>query len=141
MVQLTEHFTVDDFRQPALYGCRASLYPRRWIEERAIPLAHALEALRAELGGAQIQITSGYRTPALNEALRLAGQPVARNSQHRLGRAADVVVPGRSPTEVYSAALHLHRRGDVRLGGLGLYCGWVHIDIRPGPLVEWLNPQ
>ena len=138
MVALTEHFTIGDFAQPALYGCPAMPYPEEWIGERAIPLANVLEALRTELGGMHVQVTSGYRSPAFNEALRRAGYRVVRNSQHCFGRAADVFVPGRSPIEVYSAALHLHLPGKVRLGGLGLYAGWVHIDIRPGSFVRWL---
>jgi zinc D-Ala-D-Ala carboxypeptidase len=137
-MRLTEHFTVDDLTQPASHGLPAMPFPREWIEERALPLANLLEAIRASLGGVPMRVTSGYRSPAFNEALRRAGHRVVKNSQHCLGRAADIVVPRRTPTEVYSAALDLHLRGKVRLGGLGLYAGWVHVDIRPEGLIKWI---
>jgi uncharacterized protein YcbK (DUF882 family) len=136
-MQLSEHFTLSQLDQPAGHGCAAARYPAAWIKDRAFPLAEVLEVVRAELGGLTMTITSGYRTPELNEALRAAGRRVARSSQHCEGRAADIVVAGASPTELHAAALHSHRRGRIRLGGLGLYSGWVHVDIRPGPLSQW----
>jgi len=139
MIRLTEHFTLDDFAQQPAYGFPAVAYPEEWIEERAIPLANVLEALRADLGGEPMQISSGYRSPDFNEALRLAGHPVAGDSQHCLGRAADIIVPGRTPLEVFLAALRLHGDRKIRLGGLGLYSGWTHVDIRPGRLIEWFS--
>lgn len=136
-MQLTEHFNLAEFAQPELYGCAMAEYPSEWVEERALALAYILEEVRAELGDKPVEISSGYRTPEFNGALLKAGYPVARNSQHCLGLAVDIVVPQRVPMEVYSAALGLHRLGVVRIGGLGLYSGWVHVDIRPQPLVRW----
>lgn len=77
---------------------------------------------------APVQITSGYRTPAWNRAV--GGEP---NSFHMRGMAADIVVTGKSPREVFQAI----DRGEVpgvdpsRIG-LGLYTrqGFVHMDCR-----------
>lgn len=139
MRRLSEHFTLDDFAQPADYGFPAVPYPEKWIEERAIPLANALEVLRAGLDGATIRIGCGYRTPEFNAVLREEGHPVARSSQHCEGRAVDIIVAGRTPLEVYLTARRLHGQGTLHIGGLGIYPGWTHIDIRLGRLTEWFS--
>jgi uncharacterized protein YcbK (DUF882 family) len=107
---------------------------------RAVPLASVLEVVCSEVGGQVMTITSGYRSREYNEALRAAGHAVVEDSQHCEGRAADVVLDGVRPIEVFVAALGLHLCGKIRLGGLGLYAGWVHLDIRDGPLAQWFGP-
>lgn len=52
-----------------------------------------LQPLRDALG--PVQITSGYRPPALNRLI--GGSP---RSQHQIGQAADIVVAGYTPLEV-----------------------------------------
>jgi len=137
-MQLSSSFNLSHFDQPEILGFPAVTYPAQWVASRAVPLAHLLEVIQAELGE-PITITSGYRSPELNRAMRAAGHPVARISQHCDGRAADFVVPRSTPTEVYAAALYLHQRGRLTIGGLGLYCDWVHVDIRPGLLTKWIG--
>lgn len=67
-----------------------------------------------------IQINSAYRTMATNRTIEGA----ARNSQHILGRAADIVVPGVSPVKLAGMASLFGR------GGTGFYVGreFVHVD-------------
>jgi zinc D-Ala-D-Ala carboxypeptidase len=139
-MQLTEHLTLSQFDQLAGYDFPAEPYPPEWVTSRAIPLATVLEAVCSELGNPRLTVTSGYRSRAFNEALRAAGHPVAENSQHCEGLAADVVFSGVRPIEAFAAALGLHLRGKIRLGGLGLYASWVHLDIRSGPLAQWFGP-
>jgi uncharacterized protein YcbK (DUF882 family) len=69
---------------------------------------------------APIHINSGYRTMATNRAIEGA----ARNSQHILGKAADIVVPGVSPVKLAGMAALFGR------GGTGFYVGrdFVHVD-------------
>jgi uncharacterized protein YcbK (DUF882 family) len=138
-MQLSEHLRLSDLGQPEGHGYAAAEYPRQWVKLRAVPLAGILEAVCAELGEQGFTITSGYRSQAFNQALRVAGHPVVENSQHCEGRAADVVFQRARPIEVYAAALGLHLRGKIRLGGLGLYASWVHLDIRGGPLAQWFG--
>ncbi len=108
---VTPHFTVEEF------ACRdLSPYPPGWVEERLLPLCQLLEALRADLGGRAVRVLSGYRSPAWNE--HVGG---ARASRHMQGDAADVTVDGLAPSDVYAAAIRLHERGAIRLGGAGLY--------------------
>jgi uncharacterized protein YcbK (DUF882 family) len=67
-----------------------------------------------------IQINSAYRTMATNRKIEGA----ARNSQHILGRAADIIVPGVSPVKLAGMASLFGR------GGTGFYVGreFVHVD-------------
>lgn len=139
-MQLSEHLRLSDLDQPEGHACVPAQYPREWVIDRAIPLAEILETLCSELGGQGFTITSGYRSRDFNDALRAAGHPVIEGSQHCEGRAVDVVFQRARPIEVYAAVLGLHLQGKIRLGGLGLYSGWVHLDIRSGPLRQWFGP-
>jgi uncharacterized protein YcbK (DUF882 family) len=86
------------------------------------------------------QILSGYRSPDHNA---IVGG--AQRSQHMQGRAADITVEGVAPSDVHSTVLRLFRASSLEIGGLGLYPGWVHIDIRPRPtdghLAQWTGAK
>ena len=84
-------------------------------------LAKFLELVKNRLGGRAVMITSGYRSAAVNAACGSR-----ESSQHRLGCAADIRVPGMSPDAVVRA---------VRASGLAydqlireMDC-WTHISI------------
>lgn len=70
-----------------------------------------------------IIITSGYRCPIHN-----ANVGGGKKSQHLLGTAADIVVKGVDPLEVY----HFLDSLFPNQYGLGLYIedGFVHVDVR-----------
>lgn len=92
-----------------------------------------LSDLTAALGraGAEIDIVCGYRTPWSNEFLRRTTVGVAKHSQHTLGEAIDIRIPGVSTARLRDAALSLHR------GGVGYYpeSQFVHVDL--GPIRRW----
>ncbi len=91
-----------------------------------------LHDLRAKLGtSAPFQILSGYRSPATNAMLHAHSEEVASKSQHLLGKALDINVPGVALAHLHKAALSL------RAGGVGFYpeSGFVHVDV--GPLRQW----
>jgi len=92
-----------------------------------------LHGIVAKLGrpDAEIDIVCGYRTPWSNNFLRSHSSGVAEHSQHMLGKAIDIRIPGFSTTEVREAALSLHA------GGVGYYpvSQFVHVDV--GPLRQW----
>jgi len=80
-----------------------------------------------------IDIVCGYRTPWSNNFLRTraASTGVAEHSQHMLGKAIDIRVPGVSTVTLRNAALALHA------GGVGFYpvSQFVHVDV--GPVRTW----
>ena len=87
-----------------------------------------LQCIREHFGKA-VTITSGYRTSAHNA--KVGG---SKNSQHLLGRAADIQVSGTSVEDVAAYAESLM----PSWGGVGRYPvkagrakGWVHVDTRP----------
>ncbi len=78
-----------------------------------------------------IDIVCGYRTPESNEYLRDHGPGVAEHSQHMLGKAIDIRVPGVSTRRLDRAAISLQD------GGVGYYphSKFVHVDV--GPVRKW----
>lgn len=57
------------------------------------------------------------------------------NSQHLLGKAADIRVNGLTPHELYAYAIQIPV---FEMGGIGLYNTFVHVDIR-GSRARWNN--
>ncbi len=130
-MRITPNFYLDEF-----VSHDGDEYPAPWITERLVPLCETLQALR-DFVGAPVSIISGYRSPAWNARIGGAG-----HSQHVEGRAADVRVAGVTPAEVHGIVLALHKGGKMpHLGGLGVYTGWCHLDVRPpkpdGTLAMW----
>jgi len=105
----------------ASYGQAHSEISLRFIE--------LLSHLRAALKGSRKQrrwvtISSGYRSPRYNRALRDKGGIVAKSSLHQYGMAADLRISG-----VDSKKLWEHIRTH-KLGGAGYYGSpWVHVDV------------
>lgn len=92
-----------------------------------------LSDLTAAVGrpGTEIDIVCGYRTPWSNEFLRRTTVGVAQHSQHILGEAIDIRIPGVPIVRLRDAALSLRR------GGVGYYARsqFVHVDL--GPIRRW----
>ncbi len=91
-----------------------------------------LSRIQALLGtDTEVQIISGYRSPATNEMLRHNSNGVAKKSYHMQGKAFDFRLEGVSLKKVHEAALSL------KAGGVGYYpkSGFVHIDT--GPVRQW----
>ena len=84
-------------------------------------LAYYLEEVRSDFGQPSIVINSGYRPPGINAAVGGAS-----NSQHLYGAAADIVVSGIRPREVYR---RLDKKHGSR-GGLASSNSFTHIDLR-----------
>ncbi len=113
-------------------------------------LMEMLDVIREAWKG-PITVVSGWRSPELNAALVEASKKrnggvsgVATDSQHIRGTAADI--RPQQPTEERVRRLHdvvrvMYGRGELpALGGLGIYPGWVHVDIRErvaGHLAQW----
>lgn len=135
--QITPHFYLEEFMRrgkPNLAGLEQDVpYPSKWVKTRLLVLCQQLEVIRAELDGNPITILSGYRDPKYNSAI--GG---AKYSQHMLGRAADIRVGGVGAIKVQNVVKKLCQAGKIKLGGLGHYPTFTHVDIRPAiELVEW----
>jgi uncharacterized protein YcbK (DUF882 family) len=52
------------------------------------------------------------------------------NSQHTLGKAADIKVKGFTPQQIADEIEKLIEKGDMLQGGLSAYSTFVHYDIR-----------
>lgn len=88
-------------------------------------LCDQLEVLRAEIK-VPVSITgSGYRTPDHNK--KVGG---AKDSQHLTASAADINAKGLTPKQLHTKIKELIKSGKMQEGGLGLYKGFVHYDIR-----------
>lgn len=109
---VTDHRSLDNTPDPA---ARANLQR----------LAEFLEQVREVLGGRVVMITSGYRSAAVNAACGSR-----ESSQHRLGCAADIRVPGMTPDAVVKA---------ITASGLPFdqcireFDSWTHISIPNAP--------
>lgn len=97
------------------------------VIDNILRLADYLEDVRGLFGNATITINSGYRPPAVN-----ASVGGASNSQHLYGAAADIVVRGFVPREVYKRLNDWHGSK----GGLGDSRTFTHIDLR-GYKARW----
>ncbi|MDD2867158.1 DUF882 domain-containing protein [Neomegalonema sp.] len=90
-----------------------------------------LAEIQGRIGGKQIQITSGYRTPRTNARLSQGSERVAKNSLHMQGMAVDLKTPGVKISDVQKIAHGLRR------GGVGSYAGasFLHVDV--GATRDW----
>jgi hypothetical protein len=82
-------------------------------------LAEFLEIVKTTLGGKPIMVNSAFRSKAVNDAVGSKD-----TSQHRLGCAADIRVPGMTPDEVVKALLDLPYDQIIRE-----FDRWVHISV------------
>jgi len=91
-------------------------------------LAEFLEIVKATLGGKPIMVNSAFRSKAVNDAVGSKD-----TSQHRLGCAADIRVPGMTPDEVVKALFDLPYDQIIRE-----FDRWVHISV---PNVAGATPR
>jgi putative chitinase len=82
-------------------------------------LAEFLELVKTTLGGKPIMVNSAFRSKAVNDAVGSKD-----TSQHRLGCAADIRVPGMTPDEVVKALMDLPYDQIIRE-----FDRWTHISV------------
>lgn len=91
-------------------------------------LVAALQELQDRIGK-PIYITSGFRCKKHNAFI--SGDP---HSQHMVGKAADIQVVGVNTTLLAIEAQNIMA---FKRGGIGLYGGWVHVDVRDDGPARW----
>ena len=107
-----------------------SLAPRN-LWDNVKPLVAAMDAVRDRLGHS-VMLTNVYRNPEYNECVGgVAG------SQHKEFKAADFVCHSGSSADWAEAAKAVRSDGGFS-GGVGIYNGFVHVDVR-GSNADWDN--
>jgi zinc D-Ala-D-Ala carboxypeptidase len=89
--------------------------------QNLVRLANFLEEVKKVLGGKPIIINSAYRGPEVNK--HVGG---SKNSQHMIGCAADIRVPGMTPDEVCKAIIASELQYDQLIRE---FDSWTHISI------------
>lgn len=109
-----EELTVTDHRQ-------FDNTPNEKETANLIRLARFLEKLKVLLGGKPIMVNSAYRSKRVNDAVGSSDK-----SQHRLGCAADIRVPGMTPDEVVKAIKASNLEYDQLIREFN---SWTHVSI------------
>jgi hypothetical protein len=84
-------------------------------------LAAFLELVKTQLGGRPVMVNSAFRSKAVNDAVGSSDK-----SQHRLGCAADIRVPGMTPDEVVRSVMSAGLAYDQIIRE---FDAWTHISI------------
>jgi hypothetical protein len=88
-------------------------------------LAATLEQVKTVLGGKPVMINSGFRSKQVNDSVGSKD-----TSQHRIGCAADIRVPGMTPNEVVQAII----ASDIGYDQLiREFDSWTHISVPDMP--------
>lgn len=116
-----KNFTIEELK------CKDGTPVPNELLDNANKLLDNLQVLRDELGE-PVRINSGYRSPAYNK--KIGG---VKNSQHLRATAADITVKSKTPRQVKAIIERLIKAGKMHNGGIGLYPGFVHYDVRRTP--------
>ena len=118
-MNLTEHFTLDELTHTDHRNLDNT--PNENELANLQRLAEFLETVKTVLGGKPIMVNGAFRSKAVNDAVGSKD-----TSQHRIGCAADIRVPGMTPDDVVKAIIN---------AGIGYdqvireFDRWTHISI------------
>ncbi|SFJ08963.1 D-Ala-D-Ala carboxypeptidase family metallohydrolase [Thermoflavimicrobium dichotomicum] len=115
----TAHFNWSEFYSKDGSGFSGGKVSAATVQENVRRLMWKLEALRKKAGDSPITINSGFRSISHNSAV--GGES---NSMHMYGIAADIVVSGKSVSEVINLAKTCGFSGIIR------YSSFTHVDSR-----------
>ena len=122
-MKLTNNFNLSEFQ------CKCGCKMPEFVKENVKELAENLQVLRDVVG--RIDLTNAYRCKEHN-----ADVGGATNSQHIKGKAADIKSNTLSPSEIASITDDLMKSEKFKLGGIGIYNTFTHVDIR-GYKARW----
>jgi len=123
-MQLSQHFTLEELTHT---DHRELDNTPNDIEINNLKrLSEFLEQVKTVLGGKPVMINSAFRSKAVNDAVGSKD-----SSQHRVGCAADIRIPGMTPDEVVKAII---------ASGIGYdqvireFDRWTHISVPTEPM-------
>ena len=122
-MKITKNFSLEEFE--CRCGCKMPDFVRKNVEN----LAENLQILRDVAG--RLDLTNAYRCKEHN-----ADVGGSTNSQHLLGKAADVKSKTIKPNEMAQTVDDLMKSENFELGGIGIYNTFTHVDIR-GTRARW----
>ncbi len=123
-MKLTANFSLSEFE------CKCGCEMPDNVLENVKLLAENLQMLRMFIKQ-PIKINSAFRCLSHNKNIGSKS-----TSQHVLGKAADIVVKELKPNEVADIAEQLMDKGLFKMGGVGRYNTFTHVDIR-GKKARW----
>lgn len=125
-MNLSEHFTYDELTRSetaARHGFDNT--PNEGEVDNLKRLAALLEEVKKAVGGKAVMINSGFRSKQTNDAVGSKD-----SSQHRLGCAADIRVPGMTPRQVVEACIEAQVPFDQIILE---FDSWTHISVTNTP--------
>ena len=120
---MTEHFTLAELT--ATSHRQFDNTPNEMETANLQRLAELLEEVKAALGGKPVMVNSAFRSKAVNDSVGSRD-----TSQHRLGCAADIRVPGLTPDEVVRAVIAAGLPYDQLIRE---FDAWTHISVSNTP--------
>jgi len=135
MTKITEHFSLEELTDTSHREFDNT--PNEAERANLERLALFLEQVKELLGGKPIMINSAFRSKQVNDAVGSKD-----SSQHRIGCAADIRVPGMNPDEVckkiigssllYDQIIREFYNPEAKAGG------WTHISV---PNTKEMTPR
>ena len=120
-MQLSEHFTLEELTRSEVAERKGlDNTPNASEVSNLVRLAGLLEEVRALLNK-PILLNSGFRSKAVNDSVGSRD-----TSQHRIGCAADIRVPGMTPKQVVEACIEANIGYDQIIEEFG---SWTHISV------------
>jgi len=128
-VNLTANFTLEELtRSDAAARNGWDNTPNEAEIENLKRLAMLLQQVKTAVGGKAVMINSGFRSKQVNDSVGSKD-----TSQHRLGCAADLRVPGMKPREVVEACIAANIPFDQIILE---FDSWTHISVPNTPDIK-----
>ena len=127
-MNLTTHFTLEELTVTDHREFKNE--PNPVETANLVRVANLLEQVKSVLGGVPVMVNSAFRCKEVNDAVGSKD-----TSQHRVGCAADIRVPGMTPDEVVKAIIAAGLPFDQLIRE---FDRWTHISV---PNVEGAKPR
>ena len=122
MTQITPHFSLEELTASETAERNGwDNNPNGYERENLARLADLLEQVKVVLGGKPIIVNSAFRSKQVNDAVGSKD-----TSQHRIGCAADIRVPGMTPKQVVSKIIASGINFDQCIEE---FSAWTHISV------------